>query len=426
MSRLKRERNEHPPGEATWCRIGPAARLATAAIMITSGLTLSASPAQALACKNPWQIAQEIDAVITGGAPLEACNWRAQLDDWDTDANRWGFVCWRDGCSQNLPLLAAAVAVMHQPIQGGQDMRRWFLIFLKAQLGQSVPEQSVPANLKFFKGTEMLSPVYDGWSTMAVMSVYYWASRMQPNAPFAADIRARADNYLRATFYLWGLSAGKNTVAAQYKNDSWFAGANTKERHPVTTAGPRAGVAELTNSRSWLFAKVSGLSSDPWRPASLKNLYDTMHSNWPAVHGLSATQQGYLRNLVQQNQLPPNFNAVVTGLKMIRNMHFVIWNGDRLSFLEGSTPNTNKGAVFAQSYYFHPFKTTSGKEVHFLYPFFGAGIGQNGTLTIDAAASRLEATGQFTAYLSIPTARPIRYHLRLGPGGLTHCNTLTC
>lgn len=397
------------------------------AVVIAAGLAMSATEAQAVTCTNPWQIADEINAVVTSGQPLDACNWRARLDDWDATANRWRFDCWQSNCSQNLPLLAAVVAVMYEPIQDGHDVREWFLIFLKAQLGQSVSEQSVPANLAYFKGTEMLSPVYDGWSTMAVMSAYYWAKKMQPAAPFASGIATRADDYLRATFYLWGLSTGKNTVAAQYKNDAWFAGANTKERYPVAAAGPRAGGAELTNSRTWLFAQVAGLSSNPWRPASLENLYNTLQSRWSMVHGLNATQQQYLRNLVQQHQLPGNFHAVISNLKMARNMHFVIWNGDRLSFIEGNAPNTNKGAVFAESYYFHPFKTTTGKEVHFLYPFTGAGNGQNATLTIDAPASRLKATGPLTAYLSVPTGRVIRYHIRLGPTGLTYCpGTLTC
>ena len=365
--------------------------------------------------------------MITTGQPLDACNWRAKLDVWDQDANRWKFRCWSVNCSQNLPLLAAVVAVMHEPIQNGHDMRQWLLIFLKAQMGHSVSEQSVPPNLTFFKGTEMLSPVYDGWSTLAVMAGYYWAKRMQPGAPFADGIGAFGDDYLRSTFYLWGLTTGKNNVSAQYKNDSWFAGGSAKERFPVTVAGPRAGAAELTNSRTWLFSRVLGLSSEPWRSPDLEALYNSMKSRWSQVHGLSATQKLYLQDLVTKHRLPPNFDGVIGGLKMKRNMHFVIWNGDRLSFIEGSVPNLNKGAVLAQSYYFHPFRTTAGKEVHFLYPFNGSGSNIPASLTIDAPANRLKAVGAFTAYMTVPTARPIRYHLRLGPNGLTYCpGTLSC
>jgi len=408
-----------------------AARFLRLAIVIVVGMTLGALRAEAaVECKNPWQLADEINAVVNTGQPLDACDWRAALDRWDPapSVDRWRFRCWKDGCSENLPLLAAVVAVMYEPIQGGHDMRQWFLIFLKAQLNQTVTEQSVPPNLKFFKGTEMLAPIYDGWSAMAVMSAYYWSQRMQPTAPFAGHIRTRADDYLRATFYLWGLTTGKNNVSSEFKNDAMFAGASPSELYPVAAAGPRAGGTELTNSRTWLFAKVAGLSSNAWRRPSLETLYNTLKTDWSAVDGLNGTQRLYLRNLVQHHQLPGNFSAVVGHLKMARNMHFVIWNGDRLSFIEGNAPNTNKAAVFAQAYYFHPHKTAAGKEVHFLYPFTGLASGKNATLTIDAPGSRLKAVSQqMTAYLSVPTARPVRYHVRLGPTGLTFCSgALTC
>jgi len=414
--------------------VGRAVRIAAPMIVVLVALAIP-DPSRAANC-GPGGAADHINAVINTGSPLtNTCEWRPHLDKWDATNNRWKFNCWQVGCSENMPVLAAAVAVMYEPIQGGHDMRQWFLIFLKAQLGKSVTEQSVPNALGYFKGSEMLSRIYDGWTTMAVMSVYYWSVKMQPTAPYASEISQLADDYLRATFYLWGLTTGKSDVAKQYKNDAEFAGANTKEKYPVTAAATRSGACgatscpgtELTNTRTWLFAQVAGLVSDPWRPVQLKNLYNNLSGRWSMVHGLNGTQQQYLRDLVLQHQLPGNFNAVVNGLKMIRNMHFIIWNGNRLSFFEGSTPNTNKGAYFAMGYYFHPFRNAAGKEVHFLYPYNGKGYKKPGTLTIEAPSSRLKAVGEFTAYLYVPTSRVMKWHIRIGPSGLTYCpGTLTC
>lgn len=394
-------------------------------------LTLVPGPLGAVACNQPWRIAEEIRAVVETGAPLEDCNWRGRLDTWDSSENRWSFHCWDVNCSQNLPVLAAAVAVMYEPLQNGHDFRQWFHVFLEAQLGQTVTEQPIPAKLGFFKGSEMLSQVYDGWTTLAVMSVYYWSVKMAPTAPYAAEIKLLADDYLRATFYLWGLSAGKSDVAVQYLNDVQSAGANTKEKYPVLAAGPRAGGARpdfLANSRSWYFVKAAKLSSDPWVKPSLRDLVEALESRWSGVYGLNATQEQYLRDLVLQHQLPGNLNAVLSGLKMIRDFHFLIWNGYRLTYLEGGTPNTNGGTMFAEAYYFHPFKPNSpGREVHYLFPFTGSGYGSSGSLTVDEVGYRLVATGDFTAYLYVPTDRLIQHHIRLGPSGLTFCsNTLAC
>lgn len=396
-------------------------------------------PARAANC-GPGGVADHINSVInTGNLVSNSCEWRPHLDKWDAANNRWKFNCWVIGCSENMPVLAAALAVMYPPKPGEEDirdeMRQWFLIFLKAQLGKDVTEQTVPTTLGYFKGSEMLSRIYDGWTTMAVMSVYYWSKKMEPTAPYASEISQRADDYLRATFYLWGLTTGKSDVAKQYKNDAVFAGANTKEKYPVTAAATRSGCGgskcpegtELTNTRTWLFARVAGLVSDPWRPASLESLYNNLSGRWSMVHGLNATQQQYLRDLVLQHQLPGNFNAVVNELRMIRNMHFIIWNGNRLSFFEGSTPNTNKGAYFAMGYYFHPFRNAAGKEVHFLYPYNGKAFGKTGSLTIEAPSNRLRADGDFIAYLYVPTGRVMKWHIRIGPAGVTYCpGTLIC
>ena len=400
----------------------------------TGGLLVAAAVALLLAVPawagtNPWQLADEINAVVTTGHPLDALNWRGELDSWDATNNRWRFNCWQVNCSQNLPVLSAVVAVMYEPMQGGHDMRQWFLIFLKAQLGQAVTEQSVPVNLTYFKGSEMFSPVYDGWTTLAVMSAYYWSVKMQPTAPYAADIKLLADDYLRASFYLWGLSVGKSYVSAQYKNDATtpFAGAATNELHPVGTASPRA-VLEVTNSRTWLFANAVGYATSAWRALSMATLTNTLVSRWPDVFGLNATQRQYLKDLVELNALPGNFNAVMVGIKMVRKMHFMIWNGDRLTFLEGTTPNGNNGIIFAQAYYFSAYSpNSSGREIHYLWPYNGtSGSNKSGSLTINSAASRLDATGDFAASLAVRTDKPLLQHVRLGPTGLTYCLNLAC
>lgn len=95
----------------TSVRIRSIARTPLIAVIVVSSLTMTAVRAEAAACKKPWQLAEEINAVITDGQPLDACNWRGQLDDWKADESRWEFECWEVNCSQNLPLLAAAVAV---------------------------------------------------------------------------------------------------------------------------------------------------------------------------------------------------------------------------------------------------------------------------------------------------------------------------
>lgn len=383
-----------------------------ALIVAVVGLAFAPQPAAAQ-CNAPKDAAEELYAVLTTGSPLEACNWRARVDP--------SFNSWR-GDTENLPVLAAAVALYYQPLIQGIDIRDWWRDFLKGQLGQG--PSYLPPNAKYFKGSEMLPNKYDGWTTAAVLAAYYWSVRVDPSHVRAADIRSLAPRYLRATWYMYALAAASDKARISYSNNS-FLTTELPNGSPIALASPRARESGF-DGRMRLFARVAGFAEIGWEPPAQRQLVDWLRDHWSGVFGINSTMKNYLRRAVIYNELPANLRAVMSGIKMKRTLHFLLWDGIRLTYLEPNSGNTNHRVMFAMAYYRDPFFYSRGRELHMLSPWHHDSNINPGSLTVDAANNRLIATGHFQAEMTVPATAPL-HHVKIGPGGLVFCpKTLAC
>ena len=202
-------------------------------------LAASHSSAYAIGCggRRPEQIIPQIQTAIDhpgqpgGSAFLLECN----------DS---GFTDWKTLGSQNLPVLSAAVGLYRTPTafvidiprRGNQvtsDIRYvdWWIVFLATQTGQRVdpsygvhaaPDDAASPNLKYFRGTELFSNVYEAPTLTAVVAVRYWAYSpyvqshlSQIGAQKVQLIKDYSLAYLRAAWAIYGLAAGSGP-ASQY------------------------------------------------------------------------------------------------------------------------------------------------------------------------------------------------------------------
>ncbi|HYH44633.1 MAG TPA: hypothetical protein VEG34_03045, partial [Thermoanaerobaculia bacterium] len=183
-----------------------------------SAQSCPAPPMSLPTCAQPGQMLEELDSVLRTGCLKNACQWRNHI--------RFDYNQWLINGSENLPVTAAAVALFYQPVQPGGDVRNWWQTFLEAQLGQRTtfpaghPQagQALPAKVTYFHGSEAFSFTYDSSVVASVLAVHLWAQRT-PSHPLAANIKTLTRKYLRGTWGVYGLAAGRGPGATAYRNE---------------------------------------------------------------------------------------------------------------------------------------------------------------------------------------------------------------
>lgn len=162
----------------------------------------------------PCALDLDLKRAINGQPTLS--NWMAQLDwnysSWNGVSNPDTPAHLRFG-SQNLPVLAHAIALW----KGLPGAAGWWSTFLTCQTGDPCTYANPYPNqhIKYFKGTEPFSNVYDYHVTAAVVAVRYWAVRKLLNNPAndsARDLGNKARRYLRLNWALYTLGAGKQSA----------------------------------------------------------------------------------------------------------------------------------------------------------------------------------------------------------------------
>lgn len=120
-------------------------------------------------------------------------------DKW-IERNDPSFSAWENGGSYNLPVVAAAVGLyrfrngimaVKNPTAGSYKITyvNWWIWYLASQTGRDpkayLPDPFVPPparpNLPYFKGSELLSNLYDAPVVTSIVAVHYWAHRYQNN-----------------------------------------------------------------------------------------------------------------------------------------------------------------------------------------------------------------------------------------------------
>ncbi|MET0754098.1 MAG: Calx-beta domain-containing protein [Pyrinomonadaceae bacterium] len=145
---------------------------------------------------DPCGMLADLDWVMKGYVGSEPHpNWEGRLD-WDY--SRW------NASSENWGPIAHAIALW-KPVPG-QDSVGWWKTVLDCQTGGPCNVSvDIAPKLRYFKGSELFSAIYDGSTTMAVVAVHYWAKKNNDTV-----LETKAERYLRATWGSYTLAAGNS------------------------------------------------------------------------------------------------------------------------------------------------------------------------------------------------------------------------
>lgn len=302
------------------------------------------------------------------------------------------FSAWENNGSQNLPVLGAAIGLFREPtlnMTRPNDLQRigtptyikWWNDFLGYQTGAL---ETTNKSVGHFKGTEIFSSIYDGPVLTAIVAVRYWtAISGNSSKPGASNIGLYARRYLRANWFVYGLSAGAAPATQiDIPDASWAfnpyaslinesAGNPPKHAgHFIALAGSRSNEDYMTESqRAALFDRAIQYSNKSGRDGT----YDLSSSNEPRnqrlllnhlrnvwsnstenLYGLTAADRTAFRDLVNNGNVGYfDLNDWLNGINTFRTVRILGWNVGgkqvRVSTLENN-PNGNTPAMYGVKY----------------------------------------------------------------------------
>lgn len=370
-------------------------------------------------------------------------NWGAHLD--------WYHASWDKG-SENKPLIAHAITLW-KPVQG-QDNIGWWRKFFDCQTGGNCT--NAKEKLKYLKGSELFSGIYDGSVVLAIAAVHQWADENG-----VSDLKVKAERYLRATWGAYTLAAGssyatkivvRNGMTPEEVPNCQVGSAGPFFDGPfLPTAGMRAYPGALCqDDRGPLFNRAieRAVQNNKREPLEKKAVADYIQTRWGPtrdmnVYGLYNTEcgvDGVLWKHVTGSALAFSYilnagNNMLkfsdgTGIRTISTYRFLGWGGTspvRVTVMEDNR-NYNTVPTYAVMY------TSSSREAEALFPWSAAyhngvtrGFARLETVmapelirasNIDPAdgdvANGFHNTREVT--LGLPLNPAGRYHVVLSPG----------
>lgn len=416
------------------------------AVVLLSSL-LSTPPAVA---QTPGDLMEELYTALTTPGRISTSKY---LNSLSLDFNSW-----RVGGSQNLPVIAAATALIEtskpSPPPGLtlNQMIDWWTKFLTCQNNPGSCTVPTPASLVYFKSGEVFSYTYQ-WSVDAsVLTVNWWAHRN--NNP-ALQLAARI--YLRKTWSLYGLAAGTGNADTYLDNTDAATGivndsvifqhrCHRTAGGQVNYNGPFLALAATRSSpgffcaddKAVLYSRAIAWPSlkANWERLPQKNVRTYLETNWPgnpygeSVYALNAGERQLLMEQMSQGSWTSTLLGVINsdGTRFQAPIHFLAWPGVRVSVIE-TTPaliNNPGKTAFAVKY------DAGLKQGHFLYPWNKdpsapyrhgqAKLLPNATspTQIEASSKRDDETvgphGLHIVRFNVPATQPM-YHVVVGPNG---------
>lgn len=323
-------------------------------------------------------------ALALEGQP-EECEWWRDV--------RQGFPNSLGGGSYNIPVLAAAIAFVKEPVRfGSWNMNTWWDTYLKGELG-------LRGNQWYYGGKELSSSVYQQYNIGAVLAVHYEADRTGKTA-----IANLARRWLKATFALHALAAAPSRPTS-LNNDVTFlpSGTSRTDVHNIRSGyvGPWIGTAGMRSTfvsqqrvtRGILFARAVGLHTNArFESTDQFRTRDAIEKAWRRTdinaYGLSGTDRAHLRDVVGRAVISPRVRSWISGIRTIQRIHYVRWGGTRLTLLERNN-NNETAPTYGVAYF-----ASTGKA-HTLYPWDINRTNRNG---IKPGSARLDlANGRMTA-----------------------------
>lgn len=398
-------------------------------------LVAFASPAVA---QTPGDLLAELNKAIRGQTTNTSL-WKNQLDI--------DFGNWRVGGSQNLPVIAAAIALFEDPIGidqfgGSYNIYDWWEDFLNCQNGAGC-SVSNPGSLVYMKGSELLSNTYDASVVTSVAAVHYYQYTVQ----FRSEL-ANSRVYLRKTWSLYALAAGTGPADTVIDRRGDSGGpdvgpcqVNLQGQFFYTgpflaLAGARSTNAHYCqDDRGPLFARAIDffMSKNLRETTAQANVLDYVEANFGGnpwnenVYALDSAARQLVRDHLSLADEAGTFVYVLNNngaTRFSRTMRFLAWPGVRVSVMEGN-PNRNTAAVYGAKY------TASSKDAEMLYPWNesaarnGITEGYGKLLPSVTSPTTVEASnlashespngfhGTRVVSMSVPTSTP-QYHVVIG------------
>jgi len=315
-------------------------------------------------CNGPASLVQSLAEVLRGNSAV--CNWRPKHN-----AN---FPNSLGNGSYNIPVVAAAIALVVDPNMAGPDPQNpgvagWWRKYLKGELGER-------GNEWYFGGKEPFSGVYQNYNIAAVLGVHYQAHRAG-----LTDVRDLARRWLRATFALSAAAAAPDRALTLHDRGTvctpWASNYNGPY---LPMAGMRSGWFQWgLPDRAIFYASAVGISHNGSgeKPGNA-NLRDFLQDNWNgpggSEYGLTKTEAVELAAIRSTGQLPAGFSSMIAGIRTIKTYRILAWPGVRVTLLEQNA-NGNTPPTYGVAYFSAP-RDAGGKEAHFLYPW-RRGTGSN-------------------------------------------------
>lgn len=370
-------------------------------------------------CQTPEDLLGELLGVLQSGTLPNLCNYLPKLDP---DFKDW------EGGSENLPVIAAAIALFEGPVVNGTDYRFWWQAFLDRQA--SPPGSPIGiGHSRFFKGTELFSNVYDAFTTTGVMAAHYWAYT-HPGDASSAAITSKAQDYLRRTWYAYALSASPVDFTAIYNvlgTTRNLVHTNNRNCAALAMASSRSRTDYNQDSKRWLFGKAAGFSLDCYKAPNIRDVVNHLAAGHPSVYGLTATQRNEIQALVNHTTVPQSsLSSILGAVRMKTDFHFLLWSdGRRATYYLGPQLNNNiavkggKGTVYTAVF------DRGTRELELLFEL------ATGTQScLDSAARRIYVDDSGTGcgsnhWITLPATNPT-YHFVLGPNGWRSCSNLAC
>ncbi len=370
--------------------------------------------------------------------------WQTQLD--------WTFNNWRNGGSQNLPLLAQALAL----VTGTPDpalTKIWWKNFFDCQLGQTCPIAN-PGTLVYYSGGEILSNNYNEHSLLAAMVVNFWFTREQTRDLVLAN---KARRFLRSAWYLYALAAGNGPARSYFENGGSIAtncqwSANNRYSYDgpfLALAGARSKPTDgCLDDRAALFAR--GLlwegftrSGENREQKDLRqfledNYRPEINSSTESVFALDNALRANLKAHIRGQQNLARWFVSELSVRLSREMRFLGWSGGIRATVLSENPNTcnsclNGNCKQTAALYATKFDPKNQGEASFLFPWDGGirrgltrGYGKlqptNSSPIQIEASNRTAGDPAFTCQslqivrFPIPTSG-LLFHVAVGPTG---------
>lgn len=346
-------------------------------------------------------------ALALRNQPAE-CNWEPDVEVGFPDSLGDG--------SYNIPVVAAAIALVREPVRPGVwDMFAWWDKYLRGELGERGAEW-------FFGGKELTSTIYQEHNISAVLAVHYQAWKLGQ-----VELRTRARNWLRAAFAIESLAAAPGRALT-------FNDRGVVESFTTNYQGPWPALAGMRSSaglwggvgRAIYLARATEMSSNLLGEAPHQNNLRTfLEGNWAGpggtVYGLNSTDRSHLQGVITSGTVTNRVRGMLTGIHTIERLHLVRWGAIRLTLIEKNR-NGNTAPLYGVLY------NHSTREAKVLYPWDRTKSQRNGitagSATLDLPGRVMEAKnfpptstvhGQITVTLTdLPAGLPA-YHIILEP-----------